>query len=159
MSRARLEEIAITEAAPRDADALRCLHAYYAELARRFPGGFDVTLSRDPDSVDMVPPRGTFLVALSDGHPLGCVALKGDGSKTGEIKRLWIAPAARGMGLATRLMKTAEDRARSLGMTTLRLDTNRTLGEAIALYRSTGWTEIPAFNTEPYAHHWFEKRL
>ena len=41
----------------------------------------------------------------------------------------------------------------------MRLETNQRLTEAIQLYRSAGYTEIPAFNDEPYAHHWFEKRL
>jgi len=56
-------------------------------------------------------------------------------------------------------MATAETRARALGMTRLRLDTNRALTAAIAMYRKTGWREIAAFNDEPYAHHWFEKDL
>ncbi|WP_127903142.1 bifunctional helix-turn-helix transcriptional regulator/GNAT family N-acetyltransferase [Solirhodobacter olei] len=149
----------IAEADPAAPAARACLAAYYAELARRFEAGFDVTLSRDPAAPDMRPPRGSFLLALSDGQPVGCVGLKGDGGPVAEIKRLWIAPSARGQGLARRLMAAAEARARALGITTLRLDTNRALAEAIALYRRTGWAEVPAFNDEPYAQHWFEKGL
>ena len=93
------------------------------------------------------------------GSPVGCCALKGDGGNTGEIKRLWVAPPARGLGLARGLMAAAEARARALGMQRLRLDTNRALTAAIRLYRATGWQEVPAFNAEPYAHHWFEKQL
>ncbi len=151
--------IRIAEIDPEAADARYCLGEYYATLARRFETGFEVTKSLDPDAGALRPPFGAFLLALSGDAPLGCVALKGSGGEVGEIKRLWIAPAARGMGLATRLMEAAETRARTLGMTTLRLDTNRALTEAIALYRRLGWIEIPAFNAEPYAHHWFEKRL
>lgn len=139
--------------------ARACLAAYYATLANRFETGFDVANSLDPDADALRPPRGAFLLALADGAACGCVALKGDGTGTGEIKRLWIAPDARGRGLAKRLMAAAEARARALGMTRLRLDTNRALTEAITLYRATGWTEVAAFNAEPYAHHWFEKRL
>lgn len=151
--------IAIEPQDPETPAARYCLGEYYAELARRFETGFDVKTSLDPDAGSLRPPLGSFLVAGSDGLPLGCVALKGNGSETGEIKRLWIAPAARGLGLARRLMDRAEAEAGSLGITRLRLDTNRTLTEAIALYRQLGWHEIPAFNAEPYAHHWFEKRL
>jgi DNA-binding MarR family transcriptional regulator len=153
------DRITIGETDPEAPEARYCLAAYYAELARRFDTGFDVKTSLDPDAGSLRPPLGSFLVALSDGLPLGCVALKGSGTGVGEVKRLWIAPAARGLGLARRLMATAEARARTLGLTTLRLDTNRTLTEAITLYRATGWTEVAAFNAEPYAHHWFEKGL
>ncbi|MEZ5733283.1 MAG: helix-turn-helix domain-containing GNAT family N-acetyltransferase [Paracoccaceae bacterium] len=153
------DRIELAETDPETPEARWCLGEYYATLARRFDTGFDVTRSLDPEAKALRPPLGAFLIAQCDGVPLGCVALKGNGSEAGEIKRLWIAPAARGMGLATRLMEMAETRARALGMTVLRLDTNRTLAEAIALYRRLGWTEIAPFNTEPYAHHWFEKRL
>ena len=151
--------IAIADEDPETPDATACLAAYYADLARLFETGFDPAASLDPERAALRPPRGTFLVARADGLPVGCCALKGDGSETGEIKRLWVAPAARGLGLARRLMTTAEDRARGLGMRRLRLDTNRALTAATALYRALGWREVPAFNAEPYAHHWFEKRL
>jgi GNAT superfamily N-acetyltransferase len=107
----------------------------------------------------MLRPRGAFLVVLSDGMPLGCVGLKGDGSEVGEIKRLWVSPAARGLGLAKGLMAAVEDAARDLGMTTLRLDTNSALPEAAQLYRGTGWREIPRFNDDPYPDLFFEKAL
>lgn len=153
------DDIEIIAADPRDADSLYCLQAYYAELARRFEQGFDVNLSADPEATDMIPPRGSFLLAMSDGLPVGCVGLKGTGKGYGEIKRLWIAPAARGLGLAKRLMTAAEDTARSLGMTTLRLDTNAALPEAIRLYETTGWHQIDRFNDDPYPTHFFEKHL
>ncbi|MCA0871902.1 GNAT family N-acetyltransferase [Seohaeicola saemankumensis] len=145
---------------PRGADARYCLTQYYAELARRFDSGFDVSLSRDPDAADMEPPHGLFLLARDpDGAPIGCAGLKGGAGPVAEIKRVWIAPAARGQGLARRLMDHAETGARELGLTTLRLDTNRALPEAIAMYRRLGWTEIDRFNDDPYAQVFFEKRL
>jgi len=147
------------EMAP-DADAARhCLHAYYDELARRIAGGFEVSRSRDPQARDMVRPRGTFVVALSDGLPLGCVGLKGSGGTSAEIKRLWVSPAARGLGVARQLMAAAEDAARELGIELLRLDTNSALPEAARLYRATGWREIARFNEDPYPDLFFEKRL
>ncbi|WGR92449.1 bifunctional helix-turn-helix transcriptional regulator/GNAT family N-acetyltransferase [Bradyrhizobium sp. ISRA443] len=144
---------------PRSDEARYCLGAYYAELARRFSQGFDVKRSRDPDAKDMVRPRGTFIVAMSDGLPVGCVGLKGSGGALAEIKRLWVAPAARGLGLGRRLMEAAESAARELGIAVLRLDTNSALAEAGQLYRSSGWTEIPRFNDDPYPDLFFEKRL
>lgn len=153
------DRIAIGEADPQDEAARYCLGEYYAELARRFEEGFDVSLSRDPDAKDMRPPRGSFLVAFSDGLPVGCAGLKGSGGRVAEVKRLWVSPAARGLGLANRLMAAVEDAARRLGITVLRLDTNRALPEAVALYRNAGWTEIERFNDDPYANFFFEKRI
>lgn len=153
------DRIALVPTDPQDAKALFCLEEYYAELNHRFDGGFDVNLSCDPDAGDMRPPRGTFLVALSDGMPLGCVGVKGTGGPVAEIKRLWVAPSVRGLRLATRLMDAAEEAARGLGITTLRLDTNSALPEAVALYRNAGWTEIDRFNNDPYPDVFFEKGL
>ena len=150
---------ALHEMDPRSEPARYCLGEYYAELARRFKQGFDVKLSRDPNAKDMVPPRGSFIVAMSDGLPIGCVGLKGSSGDYEEIKRLWVAPAARGLGLGRRLMDAAEHAARELGIAVLRLDTNSALAEAGQLYRRTGWTEIPRFNDDPYPDLFFEKHL
>ncbi|MCA1395465.1 helix-turn-helix domain-containing GNAT family N-acetyltransferase [Bradyrhizobium sp. BRP56] len=150
---------ALDEMDPRGDEARYCLGEYYAELARRFEKGFDVKLSRDPEAKDMVRPRGSFIVAMSDGLPIGCVGLKGSSSGFAEIKRLWVAPGARGLGLGRRLMDAAEKAARELGIAALRLDTNSALPEAGQLYRRTGWTEIPRFNDDPYPDLFFEKHL
>ena len=72
---------------------------------------------------------------------------------------MWVSADARGLGLGRRLLVEMERHAREAGVTVLRLETNSSLTEAIALYRSSGYQEVPAFNDEPYAHHWFEKRL
>ena len=72
---------------------------------------------------------------------------------------MWVAPAARGLGLGRRLLRELERLARETGARTIRLDTNRVLNEAIRLYRSAGYREVPRFSDEPYAHHWFEKAL
>ncbi|MCW4461938.1 bifunctional helix-turn-helix transcriptional regulator/GNAT family N-acetyltransferase [Sphingomonas sp. BT-65] len=151
--------ITIEEIDPASDAARDCLERYYAELAARFPTGFEVARSRDPDAADMIRPRGAFLVAMSDGMPVGCVGLKGGTGDTAEIKRLWVCPSARGLGLARKLMTAAEDAARNLSIATLRLDTNRALPEAAKLYRATGWTEIERFNDDPYAEVFFEKKL
>jgi len=153
------DRIVIEEADPRDDAAKHCLHAYYTELMHRFEHGFEVSLSRNPVAEQMIRPRGAFLVAISDDLPIGCVGLKGVGDKVAEIKRLWVAPSARGLGLSRRLMEGIENVARELSIKTLRLDTNRALHEAKLLYLKTGWKEIDRFNDDPYADSFFEKRL
>ncbi|MEQ5872813.1 MarR family transcriptional regulator [Sagittula sp. NFXS13] len=154
-----MERVRFEELSPEEPRARACLQVYYEELAQRLRTGFDVTRSADPEATDMIPPRGSFLIALSDGLPIGCVGLKGTDKGYAEIKRLWVSQSARGMGLAGQLMDTVEDRARSLGIDLLRLDTNSALPEAIAFYRKRGWTEIDRFNEDPYPDFFFEKRL
>ena len=107
----------------------------------------------------MKPPHGWFSLARLDGRPVGCGGLARLGAKTGEIKRVWTAPDARGLGVARRIIAALEATAREAGMTVLRLDTNRALKEAHALYRKLGFVEIARYNDNPYADHWFEKRL
>ena len=106
-----------------------------------------------------VPPRGAFLVASADGESVGCGAVKTAGAGVGSLKRMWVAEAARGLGLGRRLLAALEAEARPLGLGTVQLETNHALVEAIALYRGAGYIEVPPFNADPYAHHCFEKRL
>ena len=96
---------------------------------------------------------------MSDGLPVGCVAMKGEGTGLGEIRRMWVSPAARGLGLSRRLMAVIEDKARDMGIKTLRLDTNGKLHAARRLYESSSWHEIPRYNDNIYAEHFFEKKL
>ncbi|MFN8621937.1 MAG: GNAT family N-acetyltransferase, partial [Chloroflexota bacterium] len=116
-----------------------------------------LSLPADPD--DLLPPRGFVLLARLRGVPVGCGGVKLHDGGIAEVKRLWIAPAARGRGLGARLLAELEARARTAGATTARLETNGALTEAVALYRRTGYREIPRFSAEPYAQHWFEKPL
>jgi len=151
--------VELVETDPRADTARYCLGEYYAELGRRFAGGFDVNLSRDPEAGAMCRPRGLFLVAMSDGLPVGCAGLKRAGEHWAEVKRVWVAPSARGLGLARRMMERIEAEAPALGIATLRLDTNSALPEAVAMYRGSGWTEIDRFNDDPYPDHFFEKTV
>ena len=130
-----------------------------AELTARFEVGFDPSRSISARDEEMTPPAGYFVVAWLDGGPVGCGALKVGDGVTGEIKRMWTAPSARGLGIARKVLRTLEAKAREAGLTRLHLETNRALTEARALYRQEGYQEVAPFNTEPYAHHWFEKRL
>jgi DNA-binding MarR family transcriptional regulator/GNAT superfamily N-acetyltransferase len=145
---------------PTRPDARACLTAYVAELARRFETGFDPQRSISATEPELTPPAGLLLVAALHGDAVGCGALKfhADGEPT-EIKRMWVAPSVRGLGLGGRLLVELERHALEHGARTVRLETNRALTEAVGLYRSRGYREVPAFNAEPYAHHWFEKDL
>jgi GNAT superfamily N-acetyltransferase len=135
------------------------LEQYFAELAARFEVGFDPARSNSASIEEMTPPAGFLALAWLDGAPVGCGALKLSGESTGEIKRMWTTPHARGLGVARRVLAWLDARAREAGLTRLRLETNRTLTEAQALYRTEGYQEVASFNAEPYADHWFEKHL
>lgn len=139
--------------------ATKCLTAFAAELSQRLNTTFDLKKSGDPELSQMQHPHGTFVVARLGDMPLGCVGIKGSGGTLAEVKRMWITPAARGLGLGRRLMTTAEDAARALAIKTLRLDTNRILFEAVSLYQNMGWNEIDRFNNDPYPDIFFEKKL
>ena len=151
--------VVLDEIDPDHPDALFCLRAYFAELHELFDSGFDPAHSLLPNAGDLRPPRGQFLVARLHGEPIGCAGLKLPSGAPAEVKRMWVAPRARGLGLARRFLAELEARAVQHGYDLLRLDTNKTLTAAINLYRATGFEEVPAFNDEPYAHHWFEKRI
>ena len=155
----RASSVKVAAEPPDTADARLCLGTYFSELAARFESGFDARTDDHSDVEDMTPPSGLFVIARLDGDAVGCGGLKRVDKATGEIKRVWTAPSARGMGIARRMLRTLEAAAREKGLKTLRLDTNRALTEAHALYRSEGYREIARFNDNPYAHHWFEKRL
>ena len=154
-----METVRLIECDPLDQAALHCLSQYYAELDARFEGGFRVERSSDPDADLLRRPKGSFIIALAGDEPVGCAALKGTCPAYGEVKRMWIAPEARGSGLAAALIERVETIARELGMVLLRLDTNRALPQAVAIYRHWGWREIERFNEDPYADFFFEKPL
>ena len=144
---------------PAAPDARYCLEAYFDELDERFEDGFDPERSISADADELTEPDGLLLLARLHAEPVGCGALKfHDGAPT-ELKRMWVDPSARGLGLGRRILAELEERARLHGATTVRLETNRSLEEAIGLYRSAGYAEVDPFNEEPYAHHWFEKEL
>lgn len=158
----RLLTAAMVELAPADPDhphARHCIGAYFAELARRFPSGFDPARARRIEGDDMRPPAGMLIVASLRGAPIGCGALRFHANGWAEIKRMWVDESARGLGVGRRLLGELEARAAENGATTVRLDTNASLTEAIALYRSSGYVEVPPFNDETYAQHWFEKEI
>ena len=151
--------IAVEVESPRSAAGRWCLEQYFRELNERFDTGFDPAQSSLADASEMAGPTGLFLVARLRGAPAGCGGLILHSPATAEIKRMWVAPSVRGLGLGRRLLAELEKRAHASGAPATRLDTNHNHTEAISMYRSSGYEEIPRFNDEPYAHHWFEKKL
>ncbi|HEX6488991.1 MAG TPA: helix-turn-helix domain-containing GNAT family N-acetyltransferase [Candidatus Dormibacteraeota bacterium] len=141
------------------ADARWCIERYFADLDDRFESGFDAGNSISATPEELTLPRGALLIARLHGRPVGCGGLKLHAGAPCEIKRMWVAPEVRGLGVGRRLLIELEELARRNGARVARLETNGSLTEAIQLYRSSGYREVPAFNDEPYAHHWFEKDL
>jgi ribosomal protein S18 acetylase RimI-like enzyme len=144
---------------PSHPHAQRCLRAYFSELDRRFDTGFDPALSIPADDEELRPPAGLLVVASLHAEPIGCGALKLHDDEPAEIKRMWVAESARGLGVGRRLLTELEAYAAEHGARTIRLETNKTLVEAIRLYRSAGYIEVAPFNDEAYGHHWFEKLI
>src|ERR671919_1053311 len=158
----RLLTAAMVEVKPVDplhSHAQYCISQYFAELDRRLDIGFDPSISISADADELRPPAGLVLLATLRSEPIGCGALKFHDDAPTELKRMWVADSARGLGIGRRLLAELEAEASRSGSTIVRLETNGSLTEAIALYRSSGYTEVEPFNDEPYAHHWFEKRL
>lgn len=140
---------------PDSPDARACVAAYFAELAARFEGGFDLGTKGYTDPKD----SGTFYLAWRAGAPIACGALKTIDPGTVEIKRMWVSPEARGQGVAKALLAALEAEAARLGAVRIILDTNKALVEAHTFYRKAGYREIARYNDNPYAHLWFEKAL
>jgi DNA-binding MarR family transcriptional regulator/GNAT superfamily N-acetyltransferase len=136
-----------------------CLGAYFQELDERFDDGFNPVLSISADFEELTEPFGLFLVARLRDEPVGCGALKLHPGQEAEIKRMWVAEGARGLGLGRRILGELETQAVRRGARVAHLETNEVLTEAMSLYRTSGYMEVEAFNDEPYAHHWFKKEL
>ncbi|RAJ35828.1 acetyltransferase (GNAT) family protein [Kitasatospora sp. SolWspMP-SS2h] len=157
-------------------DARLLLTEYRAEVRRRWSGlppAGALPAEEAPADLELTAPRGgVFLLARLDGRPAGCAGVRTldtDPADPGtpaagtpgsaELKRLYVRPSARGHGLGRALLAAAEDAARALGHTRLRLDTMAEFAEARALYTAAGYADIPPYNTNPYAAHWLEKVL
>ena len=155
--RASMVTLAIED--PSTSDARWCIRQYFLELDVRFEQGFDPSQSIPADEGDLIMPTGALVIARLQGQPIGCGALKFHGSRPTELKRMWVTPEARGLGVGRRILMELERIARDAGSHVVRLETNQALTEAISLYRTSGYREVEAFNDEPYAHHWFQKQL
>ena len=158
-------ELAITVTSPAAEEARRVLRAYFEDVASRYYGRpatadeIAAAMSEDP-SDDLAPPRGLLLVAIEKGgEVLGCAGLRLLPGHAAEVTRVFVVPAARRRGLASRLLDCLEEHARQHQVSVLRLDTRRDLVEARRLYARHGYREVAPFSSGPYADHWFEKTL
>jgi DNA-binding MarR family transcriptional regulator len=150
----RAATTAIVPCDPADPAARQALSAYYDELARRFPEGFD---PGEESFDEFRPPDGVMLLARCDGAPVACGCLQRLDAGSAEIKRMWVHDDWRGAGLGGRMLRALEQAAADRGHTVVRLDTNSVLTNAVAMYRHSGYADIDRYNDNPFAHHWFEK--
>jgi GNAT superfamily N-acetyltransferase len=120
------------------------IEALLAEYVVRYGGhGGD---QAPPD--EFTAPDGAFVIAFVDGTPIGCGGLRRLAAQVGEIKRMYVEPAARGMGVGRTVLRALEQRARASGYATLRLETGARQPEAISLYESEEYLPI-----EPYGYY------
>ncbi len=141
------------------ADAQWCVGQYFAEIDALFATGYEPSKALTVGAADLTAPHGAFLVARIDGKPVGCGGVKLPPGEPAFLKRMWVSPSARGMGLASALLARLEGLARESGATVIRLDTHSLLAAAGRLYETRGYVQVPDFNGEPHADRWYSKDL
>lgn len=126
------------------AEASRLLiEALNTELSGAYPEPGATHFGLQPEEVSS--PRGAFLIICRDGTPVGCGAVRLLDAATGELKRMYVAPVVRGMGLGRRLVAALENEACALGARRLVLETGIRQAAARALYQATGFKPIPLY--------------
>jgi GNAT superfamily N-acetyltransferase len=138
--------------------ARRLLEAFRREVMEFYPE-WSPAVGPTAEPQEFEPPAGAFLIVYHDGDAVGCGGFKRLDAETAEIKRMFVSPGARGLGVGRRILEQLEEGARGTGYALIRLDTGDRLPAAIDLYRSAGYHEIPDYNGNPSASHWFEKSL
>lgn len=159
MTEADPPALALTVVAPDGTAARAAMAAYFAELGARFREGFDAQAALAAAVSDFAAPHGVFVVAGDEADPAGCGALHYLDAARAEIKRMWVSPEHRRQGVASTILAGLEHLAAQAGRTTVVLDTNQVLVEAVALYRAKGYQPVARYNDNPNAHHWFAKTL
>ena len=158
----RLFSLALVRFQPADVtkpEARRLLQAYAAELDARVPHLAPSWPEMEASLGTLRPPTGLFVLVTLRAEPIGCGGLKLPPGQPAELKRMWLAESARGLGVGRRLLGELERRAVEHGARTIRLETNGTLTEALGLYRSSGYVDVEPFNDVPHAEHWLGKQL
>ena len=135
---------------PGHRDVASCWREYFAEIDRRFDRGYDLAKAVQVTADQLRPPAGVVLVARRGDEPVGTASVMMHGRGPADVKRMWVSSAVRGLGLGRRLLAEIERHAKASGARSVRLETNRTLVEAIAMYRSAGYIEVAPFNSEPH---------
>jgi GNAT superfamily N-acetyltransferase len=155
---AESEQVIIEPADAYSAEVQGLLASYLSEIQATF--GYDDTHGGPAAPDDFTPPNGQFLVVrTADGTATGCGAVRLLDPMTAEVKRMWLHPSMRGRGAGWKLLQALESEAVALGARRGVLDTNATLTSALALYRAAGWVEVPKYNDNDEATHWFAKDL
>jgi GNAT superfamily N-acetyltransferase len=143
---------------PHSEEVARLLDAYFAEIRTAF--GYRDERAAPTVPEEFVPPHGVFLIVRDEGGVArGCGAIRMLDPSTAELKRMWIHPEVRGRGAGRDLLRALEAAAVGLGADHGVLDTHSTLVPAIKLYRAAGWSEVPPYNDNAEATHWFAKDL
>ena len=151
-------DIVIGVEAPDEPEGQRLLLQFEQEKVER-EEDYDVENAVRLASEELMPPWGAFLVARHEGRAVGCGGIRQLGPDVGELRRLYVAPEARSLGVGRLLFEAMEETARKIGYRTVRLDTNPALEEARAMFEEMGYREIPAYNDNPNAGVWYEKDL
>jgi putative acetyltransferase len=151
------ESIALEPLSSPDARAL--ILALNADILERYPNPEDNFFELSEDEV--TEGNGAFVVARLDSVPVGCGAFRRTDARTAEIKRMYVARAARGHGLGRRILEALESEARRLSIERLVLETGERQHEAVALYERAGFRRIPRFGPYAESEHsiCFEKLL
>ena len=132
--------------------------AFFADIASRYPG-WEPASSQSVEPSDLAPPHGIWLVAYRDGRAIGCGGLQRLDAQTGEVRRLFLDEAERGRGTGRRLLFELEDHARRLSYKRVRLTTGDAQPEALGLFYSAGYRDVPPFTDGVFTRHWMEKAL
>ena len=150
--------ITIEPVDPQSAEAKALLDAYLAEIVASF--GYDDRRGSSTTSDEFLEPDGCLLIVRDEtGAGVGVGGVRMLDSDTAEVKRMFLRSSMRGRGAGWKLLQALEAKAVDLGASRGVLDTNATLTSALALYRAAGWQEVPAYNDNLEATHWFAKDL
>ena len=156
--RAATVEIDVVD--PRSPAAQAALEQYFGELDERFPSGFDPGAAGAADAAPhCARPTARSSSCAATTTPIGCGGVQRIDADTGEIKRMWIHPDWRGLGLGGRLLTQLEAAAATLGRAPRRARHQRDAAEAITMYERAGYHPIDRYNDNPYAQRWFAKDL
>jgi GNAT superfamily N-acetyltransferase len=150
-------DVVLSMVSPESPDAAWCRDRYFAEINALFDHGYDPDAALPASAPDLSPPHGYFIVARVDGRPVGCGGVKLPPGEPAFLKRMWVAPEARGLGIGALILGELERLARDSGASAVTLDTNSKLTAAASLYVSRGYREVPDFNGEPHADRWYRK--
>jgi GNAT superfamily N-acetyltransferase len=138
--------------------SLALQQAFFADIAERYPGWVPAS-SQSVEPSDLAPPNGVWLVAYLDRRAVGCGGLQRLEADTAEIRRLFLDESARGRGIGRRLLAELESHARHLGYRSVRLTTGDDQAEALRMFQTADYREIPPFTDGVFTRHWMEKSL